>query len=1514
MDSTEQELRMVGIGASAGGLEAINSLFDNVPNDTGMAFVIIQHLSPTFKSLMPELLAKHTMMPVFVAEEGQVLEPNTIYLNQGMKNLQVKNGKLCLIEKAPPGHLNLPIDIFFTSMGRELEERAIAIVLSGTGSDGSKGIKVVSEMGGTVIAQDPASAQFDGMPNAAIGTNLADVIVVPEDMGKVIEKLAAASSLTAVDDDNDPSQAERKFLAILKTVQHSSGIDFSDYKRATILRRLEKRVTINSMGGLTDYLSLIETSSKEREALMQDFLIGVTHFFRDPQAFQMLKAKVLPGLLSGKPRGQVIRIWVAGCSTGEEVYSLAMLLDEFIELHNLEISYKIFATDVDTEALSIASAGIYRSNTAELEPQYKEKYFIRAAGAQIQIAKRIRDRIVFSRHNLITDPPFVKLDLVSCRNLLIYFENHCQKKVLAKFHFALNQEGYLFLGSSESLGEIGPHFRTHDSRWKLYRKIPGGRNPLGAGEMSNSPGVIVPGYNKLMGRQRAYTLKKTPEYNILKLLSSKYAPSGVVTDKSFNILYIIGDVSELLSVGEGVFQGNILEMISSELSSVIRSSIRQLNNAKSDVRVRDVVISTQGRKHTYDMTFTRFANDGDVEDVYFIGFTENSDRPESELLVETCSFDDISRGRIEDLETELKINRQELQNAIEELETSNEELQSSNEELMASNEELQGTNEELQSVNEELYTVNAEMQERNRQLSDLNNDISNLFNSTDIGTVFLDLDLNIRKFTPALKTHFKLKEDDIGRSIHTFSSEFSPGTNRLMIEESERVLRELVTVEHEVVGLDQTHHLMRISPFITADKKIDGVVVSFIDIDILRQSQDELIFLNSINQFIDEDETFSQFLEKISKDVVRLLRIDSCTIYLLDNKAQKLTLTANSLEHEDILEAEPLSHLFQPGHVISLDQKSDFSKAIKTMASVTSTDPASAMESLTASASERDKIPDVVQAIAYTGQIRLPIIDQGEVLGVIEVPLSKALSKNERISMERVVSQIASAVAKFRNDEKIREFREGFRAIVEATPNPVFITGANDSRLVFANSTYFSFFGLTPSSLESQPRVSWIADPQIVEDISNELAQNQAVYGREILGRKPDGTEFWGLYSARSMNYRGEACIFQSFQDITERREHREQLESIVDQRTTELNEALSDSEFARSRLDSVIKSITEGLLVISHSGTIELLNSYAESLLGISAEASRGKHYSKASLPANVQKAITDGIKAPNGTHITGFQLPTHDKGVNKEIIASTTEVRSAHSNSLEGHLTIFRDVTHERNIDRLKTQFIATAAHQLRTPLTTIQGFSEILDTRTDIDESKRGDLVHSISEQSQKLSEIVDELLDISKIEGGEAIALVVEPTMVDDFVDTLMTLHCSPIVTKHEFVRTMNVSDMKYDLDRSKLEHCLRNILSNAAKYSQPGTRIELNVEIRDANLVFSVIDQGIGMTQEQLKLAGDRFWRADTSDTAVEGTGLGLSIVRSFVQIMNGTLRLESTPGKGTTVAIAVPAIPSLVDG
>lgn len=825
---------VVGIGASAGGLEALEHFFANVPVDTGMAFVVVQHLSPDFKSVMDELLARKTALPIHRAIDGMEVQANAIYLIPPKKDMIIANRRLLLTDKDPKQLVTLPIDHFFRSLAHDLGDRSIAVVLSGTGSDGSRGLRDVHEAGGLVIVQTPETAKFDGMPNSARQTGAVDLVLPPEEIpAALLQFTRYPRSLAQGPEQQATVVPETGFDAIFRMLRDGYGIDFAQYKPSTVTRRIERRLLLNRAYEIDDYVDRLREDPEELDTLYKDLLIGVTRFFRDASAFERLQQEALAGLLAELPRDEDLRVWVAGCATGEEAYSLAILIHEQFEKLGRPVKVKVFATDVHRGALDYASSGIYtEAQLADVSPERLQRYFVRK-GDGYQVGPDLRQMIVFAPHNLIKDAPFTKLDLITCRNLLIYLQPPMQKKVLSLFHFGLKTHGILFLGPSESPGELSDEFLTLDNHWKIYKKrrdirLPAElRLPLSAGALRWTPGG---------GSARSQT-PRLPEQQLLgtyDALLDDYMPPALLINENQELVQTFASANRYLHVKEGRLTNDVLDMVDPDLRTVLAGALPRVFHEKSPITYKGLRVQSAEGERLVHLTAKPVTSrrSGLMHALVVLEDQGNVPPPVSATEVD---LEDAPQEQLQAVEAELRYTKENLQATIEELETSNEELQATNEEMVASNEELQSTNEELHSVNEELYTVNAEYQKKIGELTQLTADMDNLLESTQVHTLFLDRELCIRKFTPRIGDTFHLVPQDVGRRIDSFTHSID---HPALMDELTSVMNTGLAVEQQVRDHQGNCFLLRILPYRTEDK-IGGCVLTLIDLTSLKRAEAE---------------------------------------------------------------------------------------------------------------------------------------------------------------------------------------------------------------------------------------------------------------------------------------------------------------------------------------------------------------------------------------------------------------------------------------------------------------------------------------------------------------------------------------------------------------------------------------------------------------------------------------------------------------------------------------------------
>ena len=837
--SNSENFFLVAIGASAGGVQALESFFSNLPDQPNAAFIVVQHLSPDFKSMMAEILQRKTAMPVRSIENGMEIESSHVYVLPPKKHLVVKDRRLCLLKS--PDSFDYPIDKFFRSLVEGWGEKKIAILLSGTGNDGTEGIQEIGRAGGIGLVQSPETAQFNSMPSSAIPSGLVDEILSPQELAQTVFELIRFS-------DNFPdSSTEEAVLidpeqlqSILNVLAEREEIDFSHYKISTLSRRIHHRCALTHCENLKEYINLLQDSGEEQKLLRRDLLIGVTQFFRDTPAWDFLESTALPEVIARlKPRQQM-RVWVSACASGEEAYSMAMLVDEAISQTDKEVQVKIFATDLDTEALEITAKGIYPASISNnITPERLEKYFT-FTGEHFQVKRFLREMLIVAPHDLTKNAGFSKMNLVSCRNVLIYMQPQLQQQVLRLLHFALAPQGVLFLGGSETLGDLSEEFAVIETKWKMFRKR---RDiTLSIGQIARQTMVSkLPGLNRNKSKSNQQLDRLLRE--VFKYCLNERQLTCLLVDRDNLLIRVFYNAAELLEFPVGEAMLDVIEIVNTGLKLPLSTALHRARRDRKPVLYTGIKVNRRQENLNVTLRVGSEAENTSLGD-YLIVVLEVEEPTVLAPVAMRFDLDQEAAQQITELEYELQQTRENLQVTIEELETTNEEQQATNEELLASNEELQSINEELQSVNEELYTVNAEHQSKIAELTQLNNDIDNLLRSTDIGVVFLDSELNIRKFTPAATEAINIKSKDLGRPLADI-------TNNLDLKDLSEIFQQVIDrelpLEQEVsIAKTSVQMLMRVNLYLREDGQNDGVVVTFVKIDELKNTQIKLKGANSL--------------------------------------------------------------------------------------------------------------------------------------------------------------------------------------------------------------------------------------------------------------------------------------------------------------------------------------------------------------------------------------------------------------------------------------------------------------------------------------------------------------------------------------------------------------------------------------------------------------------------------------------------------------------------------------------
>jgi two-component system CheB/CheR fusion protein len=820
---------VVGLGASAGGLEALRSFFAAVPAKSGAAFVVIQHLAPDHRSQMVELLATHTAVPVSQIEDGVTIEPDRIYVIPPGKYVKIFRGKLFLFDPEKRA-LHLPIDQFFRSLAEDRGELAIGITLSGTGSDGTLGVRAIKEAGGTVMVQDEESAKFSGMPDSAGATGLADYVLPPVEMAREL-LLFIQHPLVAPVKDAAPKVGETTMQKIVSLVHDRTGIDFTSYKPSTVARRIQRRIGIAQLANPEDYLELLEQSPQEVATLGRDLLINVTRFFRDGEVFDVLRGEILPAILKRAAARKALRIWVPGCATGEEAYSIAILVQQLVTARGEKWDVRIFATDVDKVSIECAGRGLYpKSIAADIAPELLARFFVQESGG-MQICPEIRKQVVFARQNILRDPPFTKVDLISCRNLLIYLRAESQKKVMALLHFALQPGGILLLGTSEAIGDLDNAFETVNAKMRIFQKRRDSSAQI-ENAVSDVP-TVADGGRGFAPRERVPPDMKRREKiweTISARLMMEFRTTCLVLNEKYEILHSFGQPQRFLTVRPGRATLSVLKLVPRALSLALSGALRRATKEQQTVAYSGVPLPGR-RGGTVDLKVEPLAAESDQTRTMLVFFQE----PQAARAAPKNEFNPSTESirRIADLEAELESTKEKLQAAAESEESTHQELQAANEELLAGNEEMQSSNEELESVNEELTTLNTEYRQKISELILSNNDLENVLRTSDVATIFLDAALCLRRFTPAVTHVIPLRPHDVGRTLTNFAhpliAAIADDLPRVAAG-GEAIIRTLETVPG-------VWHLVRITPYRREGASDCGLVVTILDVSALRRAE-----------------------------------------------------------------------------------------------------------------------------------------------------------------------------------------------------------------------------------------------------------------------------------------------------------------------------------------------------------------------------------------------------------------------------------------------------------------------------------------------------------------------------------------------------------------------------------------------------------------------------------------------------------------------------------------------------
>lgn len=1451
----------VGIGASAGGVEALQELFRNMPADTGASFIVVQHLSPDATSMMDKILRKSCNMPVNLAEEGMVPAPNEIYLNVPGMTLTVKNGHLHLEPAQSRSQLYMPINLMLNSLASDKDVHPIAVILSGSGSDGTIGIGSVKESGGVVIVQKPIEALYDSMPQSAIATGMVDLTENVSQIGAAIHDYLKNPTIQYIHQDEPLQNQETAALfgRIVDVVGRYSDIDFSAYKPNTIIRRIERRIAINRFRGMGEYLDHILASPDEKETLCHDLLIGVTSFFRDEDAFHSLGQQAIIPLIRQK---RAIRLWSIACSTGEEAYSLAILICECMESQQSNVDVKIFATDVDVNSIATAQKGMYHESALScLSQELINKYFDKTDYGYM-IREKIRKMIVFAKHNIFKDAPFSRLDLIVCRNMFIYVKPEMQQKAFASFYHLLNINGYLFLGSSESLGDLDEAFILMDRKWKIYQKKEG----------------YSTGYNSLMLLNDVSHAPRTPEVRettishrplrnssvFEKILFSMAGPS-VLTDGYGKIVQIIQGGGRYLRLQDGQFDSSIDSCFVSSLAILLNHIMVDLKENGGSSIENTVTGLEDYPNESLQIHVSRYGLD--EGEFYLIQIREQDMLSEKDAHPQSDSLDlrKLKDSRIRKLENELSKSSWQLKLAVEESESRNEELQATNEELLASNEELQSTNEEMQSVNEELYTINAEYQNKIVELTTANADFDNLLLNAEVGALYIDEKMNIRKITPIMLQNTNLLLSDVGRPVvHINFLDSYPD----FIQDVAEVARESKIVEKETTDQNNVTWLVRIRPYYENSQKSGSVLVTMFDI--------------------------TKRLEAAKFELKRLTDSVPGGVLRMRYDAELMISYAND------------SFYSMTGYTPEEIRRNFHNRYNRMIASP-----------------DWELLKTKLDALTTTGQIlkgeyRVVCKDGSLLWNSVQAVLFR---QNDVIELQCIIMDI-SLIKEY--EQQLKKERDYYNSLYENVVCGIVQYRNDDNTLHCHNANEEAIRILGFSSMEefrsqqkqTLPEVGYGEDMEKVTQklLSLKKPDECVSFEHRVLCR--DGQIRWVSGAAKMVTTpTGEMLIQSTFMDVTEEKEALLQLKKERDQ---------------YDRLYSMLYNMAVCGIVQADvvNETILNVNKEALQLLGEKdARALEVKIFGKDAGQASNGKSGLDqigemlrGTEAADRRHAVKLTLELPDRQI---ILEGSTDWILEKPDTKVVQFT-FLDVTERETLkeaklelavavksNEAKSAFLSKMSHEIRTPMNGIVGMidSAMLYSHN---EERVKQCLNKMKRSMGHLQQLVNDVLDMAKIESGKMSLEIQQFNLKELLTDIIEEFHYSADERGVGLSQAGAYTQGDVLSDPLRLREILGNLIGNALKFTASGGWViliveEKNVSDEESLFTFRVKDNGCGIRLQTQKRIFEAFEQGDGAvDWNRQGSGLGLPICKSLVNLLGGTLTVESREGAGSEFSFTIP--------
>lgn len=1504
-DNSNQNFQIVAIGASAGGLAALKTFMQSLPKKTGMAFVIIQHLDPTHKSMMSDILGKETSLSVTDAKHNLKVTPDHIYVIPPDKYLTIEGGKLKLSKPEDRRGSRRAIDHFFRSLASDCGDRCAGIILSGSGSDGTAGLRAVKAAGGLSLVQTPETAQHHNMPQSAIDADVVDKVVKVEEMFDLLKQYVEHPlTLSIQQETSDVSMDEslEELAAILKTHEN---FNVRQYKPSTVQRRIIRRMSLTNCKDYANYLDILRQDEKERRLLTKDLLINVTDFFRDPEAFEVLEKKVIPEIFKDINKKEDIRVWVAGCASGEEAYSIAILLLETVASARRENKIKVFATDIDEYAIKIARKGIYpESITGEIPQKYMDKYFVRAEnGHQYRIKNQVRDLISFAVQNVISDPPFNHMHLISCRNLLIYLNKEVQEKILNGFYFALEGASYLFLGSSETLGKNAELFKTISKKWRLYKKIPDqddNKMLLRNLQQNQSFSSTKKPLSSTNTRKKP---KKNPSRsdNMRKALLDNFLPPSVIVDEQGQILYNHGDWKDYLKIPTGEPRNDITQLIIPALRSRLRSALFKVKKSKQALSFH-CKVPNENKKTAKQIVRIEI---GPIENQEFIDglaigiMFYPEDKLDQKQTAVITQEDELNANQ--NLERELAETKEELQNTIEELETSSEELKASHEEALSTNEELQSANEELEasaeelrSLNEELSTVNAQLKEKIDALQRANDDVENFFTSTDLPTIFLNPDLKIQRYTPAAEQLLKMGPQDLNRSIETLGRDL---VDENLIEECKAVLRSFQPIRKEVQSFDKRWYIRQISPYRTEDRRIEGVVLVFQEVTKIknlserataREKQQSVVAQLGIMALSGADP--KEVMDQAVRQVAHVLEADYCKV-LKYQPADNNFLMVSGIGWQEGLVGKT---------TVPDDQNSQAGFTLNTQKPVIVKNLAK---------EKRFSGPSLLTEHQVVSGISCLINHTEPPFGVIGVH-----TKEERVFSEydanflvSVANMLSTAIKSKESQEQIAYSERKLRVAMESNNFGAFEYYLNKEHTEW-DPLLCDIWGVGAKEQPTQDIFWEGVHPEDREMVKQKL--------QEASDKKHD-SRYHAIYRVINRQNRELKWVEASGQTVFENGKATKMIGMIID--VTDIKQTQQQLSKSERKLrmakdtnrigvweynvqtgdliwDNLLLEIwgfdkTEGVTIdMFFAGLHDDDKPIVQEKLNRASDPQGDGYYHALYRVINAKTAEISWIEA-SGQTIFKNDIPTEMVGM----VIDITDQKN-----LEDVLQ--KAVLDLKDADNKKNQFLSILGHELRNPLASLSGSLEVLEMRTPAEDKIYSMMKHNV----EIMARLLDDLLDLNRVSQNK-LKLTLNSVCIKEILQSCvqgLKAHCQK---KKQTIELKVDTPLYVNGDATRLEQIFSNLIINAHKYTPKGGKIEINAKAIDKTVKVSVHDTGSGLDKAVLNKIFDPFFQVTAKNKASSGLGIGLALAKQLAELHGGSIKAFSEgKNKGSTFIVKLP--------